>query len=91
MYVKLWTAVIKYTPQAVSDFHRKSTLSWPIYYVHLDVSGSIFSLAQMLTDASLQPGWLGLTGNPLKLWLAGMSITADVVYLIQQYALYGPV
>ncbi|KAK4505973.1 hypothetical protein PRZ48_003938 [Zasmidium cellare] len=91
VYVKLWTAVFKYTPQAVSNFRRKSTLGWSIYYVHLDISGGTFSLVQLLIDASLQPDWSGLTGNPLKLWLAGISLTADVIFLIQHYVLYGAV
>ncbi|KAF2160856.1 hypothetical protein M409DRAFT_70166 [Zasmidium cellare ATCC 36951] len=91
VYVKLWTVVFKYTPHAVSNFRRKSTLGWSIHYVHLDVGGGIFSLVQLLIDASLQPDWSGLTGNPLKLWLAGISITADAVFLIQHYIVYGAV
>lgn len=91
VYVKLWTAVFKYTPQAVSNFRRKSTIGWSIHYVHLDIGGGIFSLAQLLIDASLQPDWSGLTGNPLKLWLAGISLTADLIFMIQHYVLYGAV
>ena len=87
-YVKLLVTVFKYIPQAISNYHRKSTTGWSINQVLLDTAGSVFSLVQLLIDASMQADWSGFTANPLKFGLAGISMFFDAVFLFQHYALY---
>lgn len=51
----------------------------------------MLSLAQLVIDSSLQMDWTGLSGNPMKIGLAMVSLAFDVVFLLQHYVLYGPV
>lgn len=90
-YVKLLVTFFKYIPQVVANHQRKSTLGWSINQVLLDSAGGIFSLVQLVLDSSLQPDWSGLTGNPVKLGLANVSLLFDIVFLVQHYLLYGPI
>ena len=46
---------------------------------------------QLVIDSALQNDWSGLTGNPMKLGLANVSVLFDVVFILQHYCLYGPV
>lgn len=46
---------------------------------------------QLVLDSALQNDWSGLTGNPMKLGLANVSILFDVLFIVQHYVLYGPV
>ena len=48
-------------------------------------------MVQLVLDSALQDDWSGLTGNPMKLGLANVSIAFDVVFILQHYVLYGPV
>lgn len=78
-------------PQAISNYRRKSTVGWAIGQVLLDFGGGILSLVQLVIDSALQNDWSGLTGNPMKLGLANVSILFDVLFMVQHYVLYGPV
>lgn len=90
-HMKLLFTVFKYVPQVISNHRRKSTLGWSINQVLLDCCGGIFSLLQLLIDSSLQADWSGLTGNPVKLGLAIISLIFDVIFFVQHYVLFGPV
>ena len=57
----------------------------------LDFSGGLLSLLQLVIDSALQADWSGLTGNPIKLGLANISLLFDVVFILQHFVLYGPV
>ena len=46
------------------------------------------SIAQLVIDSSLQSDWSGITGNPVKLGLANVSIVFDVIFMVQHYILY---
>ncbi|KAK3056486.1 hypothetical protein LTR53_020470, partial [Teratosphaeriaceae sp. CCFEE 6253] len=59
--------------------------------VLLDFSGGILSLLQLVIDSALQADWSGLTGNPVKLGLANISLIFDVIFIAQHYVLYGAV
>jgi cystinosin len=48
-------------------------------------------MIQLLIDSALQADWSGLTGNPVKLGLANVSMVFDVIFITQHYVLYGPV
>ena len=41
-----------------------------------------------MIDSSLQSDWSGITGNPVKLGLANISIVFDVIFMVQHYILY---
>ncbi|KAF2486458.1 cystinosin [Neohortaea acidophila] len=91
-YVKLLVTVFKYTPQAISNVRRKSTIGFSIWQVLLDFSGGILSLLQLVIDSALQStGWRGVTDNPLKFGLANISMLFDVIFMVQHYILFGPV
>jgi len=46
------------------------------------------SIAQLGIDSYLQRDWSGITGNPVKLALANVSVFFDFIFLIQHYCLY---
>ena len=48
-YVKLFVTAIKYLPQLIFNFRRKSTKGWSIYMIYLDFFGGLMSMLQMLT------------------------------------------
>lgn len=54
----------------------------------MDLLGGILSTAQLVIDSSLQSDWSGITGNPVKLGLANVSIIFDIVFMVQHYILY---
>lgn len=90
-FVKLLLTVFKYIPQVIANYRRKSTVGWSINQVLLDFIGGIFSLLQLVIDSSRQADWSGLTGNPVKLGLANISLLFDLVFMTQHYVLYGSV
>ena len=80
--------MVKYIPQAWSNYQRKSTVGWSINQILLDVIGGVFSVAQLVIDSSLQSDWSGITGNPVKLGLGNVTIIFDVIFMVQHYILY---
>ncbi len=54
----------------------------------LDVQGGVLSLTQQIMDAVLTADWSALTGNPVKLALAMISIGFDVMFIVQHYVLF---
>lgn len=90
-YVKLVLTVWKYVPQVIANFRRKSTVGWSIVQQLLDFSGGVLSLLQLVIDSALQADWSGMTGNPVKLGLANISLIFDIMFITQHYVLYGPV
>lgn len=50
-YIKLAITLIKYVPQAVLNFRRKSTVGWSIENILLDFTGGTLSMLQMLLNA----------------------------------------
>nr|XP_057929673.1 cystinosin isoform X2 [Doryrhamphus excisus] len=50
-YIKLAVTLVKYMPQAVMNYRRKSTVGWCIGNVLLDLSGGVLSILQMIIDA----------------------------------------
>ncbi len=72
---------VKYMPQVVVNYRRKSTLGWSIEQIILDVVGGILSIAQLLIDCSLQNDWSGVKGNSVKLGLGNISLLFDSVRL----------
>jgi cystinosin len=87
-YIKLIVTAIKYFPQVIVNYRRKSTVGWSIEQILLDFSGGILSIGQLFIDASLQADWSGVTGNPVKFGLGNVSILFDIIFMTQHYVLY---
>lgn len=86
--VKMATSLVKYIPQAVLNHVRQSTHGWSIHNILLDLAGGVLSIAQLFYDASLNGGWAGVLGNPIKWGLGLVSIVFDVLFIVQHYVLY---
>ncbi|KAJ1548113.1 hypothetical protein HK096_004799, partial [Nowakowskiella sp. JEL0078] len=87
-FVKMSVTLIKYFPQAVFNFRRKSTVGWSINNILLDLTGGILSFLQLALDAWIVNDWNAIYGNPVKLGLGLVSIFFDVLFMIQHYILY---
>lgn len=87
-FVKLGVTFIKYFPQALLNYRRKSTEGWSIGNVLLDLSGGVLSLAQLLVDASEKNDFSYAFDNPVKLLLGFVSIFFDLLFVFQHYYLY---
>ena len=87
-YIKLALTMYKYSPQALSNYLRKSTAGWAIGQILFDTAGCILSLGQLAIDSALQDDWSGFFGNPAKLGLALISLAFDILFLVQHYLLY---
>lgn len=77
--VKLVVTVVKYIPQVLTNYRRQSTVGWSIEQILMDFFGGVLSVLQLVVDSSLQPDWSGLTNNPVKLGLGGLSVFFDIV------------
>ncbi|RWS14841.1 cystinosin-like protein [Dinothrombium tinctorium] len=87
-YAKLGITILKYTPQAWYNFKRKSTVGWSIGNVLLDFTGGIFSLLQMFLDSYNYDDWSNIFGNFTKFGLGMISISFDILFILQHYACY---
>jgi cystinosin len=50
-YIKLAITLIKYVPQAVMNYRRKSTVGWSIGNIILDFTGGMLSMLQMILNS----------------------------------------
>lgn len=87
-YVKLSVSIIKYIPQAVMNYRRKSTDGWSIGNILLDLSGGILSFIQMIFLAMNYDDWASIFGSFTKLGLSLVSIGFDIVFILQHYVFY---
>ncbi|KAL8951164.1 MAG: hypothetical protein Q9222_002852 [Ikaeria aurantiellina] len=87
-YLKLLITVIKYIPQAYTNYQMKSTKGWSIGQILLDLIGGVLSVAQVVLDSMLEGDWSGVTGNPVKFGLGNVSVVFDGVFMLQHYVLY---
>ena len=88
-YVKVGITAVKYIPQVMLNYQRKSTAGWAIWNILLDFSGGSLSIIQLIGDSFAQDGsWTGVIGNPAKLGLGLVSICFDVIFIVQHYVLY---
>ncbi|XP_069779329.1 cystinosin-like [Narcine bancroftii] len=90
-YIKLGIVLIKYIPQALMNYKRKSTVGWCIWNTLLDFTGGIFSLLQMFLQSYNNDEWLLIFGDPTKLGLGLISILFDVIFMVQHYCLYNKI
>ncbi|OAL22676.1 hypothetical protein AYO20_11164 [Fonsecaea nubica] len=87
-YIKLVCTFVKYIPQAFFNYKRQSTEGWSILQILFDLTGGVLSVAQLTIDASFGGDWSGITGNPLKLGLANISMGFDLLFIVQHFVLY---
>lgn len=87
-YVKILITLVKYVPQVILNYQRKSTVGWSIWNIILDFSGGILSDLQLILDCAALGDWTGITGNLAKLGLGLFSVAFDIVFMIQHYVLY---
>lgn len=80
--------VIKYIPQAVMNFYRKSTEGFSIGNILLDFLGGVTNYAQMATQSIDQGSWVNFYGNIGKTLLSFVSIFFDLLFMLQHYVLY---
>jgi len=86
--IKLTITIIKYIPQVLLNYNRKSTEGWNVWNVLLDFSGGMLSLLQLVLDCVDLGDWTGITGNWAKFGLSFVSITFDIVFMLQHVVLY---
>ena len=84
-YFKLSISFLKYWPQMIWNFKRKSTKGWSICNILLDFTGGLFSFLQMWME---HHNGKNLDINPVKLILSIMCMVYDLVFIVQHYWLY---
>ncbi|KAH8277089.1 hypothetical protein KR026_004919 [Drosophila bipectinata] len=87
-YVKLTITIIKYVPQALMNYRRKSTSGWSIGNILLDFTGGTLSMLQMILNAHNYNDWASLFGDPTKFGLGLFSVLFDVFFMLQHYVFY---
>lgn len=87
-YVKLAISLMKYIPQTILNFKRKSTTGWSIHNVILDFTGGLLSVVQLIGDATSKNDWSMVTGDPVKFGLGFTSMFFDIIFLNQHYICY---
>ena len=80
--IKLTITIIKYIPQVLLNYQRKSTVGWNIWNVLLDFSGGLLSLLQLILDAVAMDDFTAITGNWIKFGLSFVSLFFDVSFII---------
>ncbi|KAI3474952.1 hypothetical protein Pfo_030263 [Paulownia fortunei] len=79
---------IKYIPQAIFNFHRKSTSGFSIGNILLDFLGGVANNIQMAAQSIDQHSWENWYGNLGKTMLALVTIFFDILFMVQHYVLY---
>ena len=83
-WAKVLVSTVKYAPQVVSNYRRRSTVGWSIGQILLDFTGGVLSVTQLILDSALQGDWRGFTANPVKFWLGNLSIgcTSEIPFVV---------
>eukprot|EP00039_Didymoeca_costata_P024584 m.10755 g.10755 ORF g.10755 m.10755 type:complete len:404 (-) comp4314_c0_seq2:118-1329(-) len=87
-FIKMGVTFIKYIPQAVMNFKRKSTVGWSIGNILLDFTGGMFSMLQMGLQYYNNDDPSIFVGDPVKLALGLISVCFDLIFMTQHYILY---
>ncbi|KAK9983627.1 hypothetical protein SO802_033152 [Lithocarpus litseifolius] len=88
--IQAFMTVIKYIPQAVMNFTRKSTAGFSIGYILLDFTGGTANFAQMTVQSIDQGSLVNFFGNIGKMLVSLVSIFFDLIFMCQRYVLYPP-
>ena len=92
-WCKVFISLIKYIPQVISNYKRKSTIGWNIHNILLDFTGGAFSFAQNIVDSCRDDFSVTSDGQPrglniAKYALSFISIFFDIIFMTQHYILY---
>jgi len=92
-WCKVFISLIKYIPQAVSNYKRKSTIGWNIHNILLDFTGGAFSFGQNIIDSIRDKFSITTEGqskglNIAKYALSIISMVFDIIFMVQHYILY---
>lgn len=85
--VKLVCTFLRYTPQVIFNYQRKSTEGFAVETQLLDLIGGVASVMQMYLQAYNSDNY-GVFGNFAKFGLALVSIGFDLTLIFQHYVLY---
>ncbi|KAJ4962044.1 hypothetical protein NE237_021954 [Protea cynaroides] len=86
--IQVTMTTIKYIPQAIMNFGRKSTEGWSIGNILLDLLGGVMNYAQMTMQSIDQGSWVNFYGNIGKTLLSLVSVFFDLLFMFQHYVLY---
>ncbi|WKX99497.1 hypothetical protein Q1695_014408 [Nippostrongylus brasiliensis] len=87
-YIKMIVTLLKYIPQAILNYRRKSTVGWSIGNVLLDFTGGCLDILQMCLQCWNVSDWSAFYGNPVKFGLGLVSSLFDILFITQHYVLY---
>lgn len=88
--IQVCMTVIKYIPQALLNFRRRSTVGFSIGNISLDFFGGVANYCQMAVQSIDQNSWVNFYGNIGKTMISLVSIFFDIVFFIQHFILYRP-
>jgi len=86
--IQVGMTAIKYIPQAIMNFRRKSTIGWSVGNILLDLTGGVLNFCQMGVQSIDQHTLVNFYGNIGKTLLSLETVFFDVVFIIQHYVLY---
>ncbi|XP_058778928.1 cystinosin homolog [Vicia villosa] len=86
--IQVFMTLIKYFPQALMNFMRKSTDGFSIGSILLDFSGGVLNYSQMVVQSIGQDSWMNFYGNIGKVMISLVSIVYDTILMCQHYVLY---
>ncbi|KAK9925424.1 hypothetical protein M0R45_033748 [Rubus argutus] len=86
--IQVFMTAIKYIPQAIFNFTRKSTDGFSIGNILLDFTGGVANYAQMAVQSIDQDSWVNFYGNIGKTLLSLISIFFDLLFMGQHFVLY---
>lgn len=86
--IQVFMTAIKYIPQAVMNFKRKSTIGWSIGNIILDLVGGLTNFAQMGVQSLDQGTWVNFYGNIGKTLLSLEVVFFDLIFIFQHFVLY---
>lgn len=86
--IKVLITFLKFLPQVLFNYERKSTQGWSMPGTVMDLCGSVLSISQLVLDCYFLSDWRGVEGNFIKLGLGVISGTYDVIFIVQHYLLY---
>ncbi|KAJ4822221.1 hypothetical protein Tsubulata_045756 [Turnera subulata] len=86
--IQVFMTLIKYIPQAIMNFMRKSTDGFSIGNILLDFCGGLMNYAQMAVQSIDQNSWVNFYGNIGKTMISLVSVFFDLLFMCQHYILY---
>jgi cystinosin len=92
-WCKVFISFIKYIPQVMTNWRRKSTKGWNIHNILLDFTGGTFSFGQNIVDTLRHQSVIihddqSNSLNIAKYALSFVSIIFDIIFCIQHFILY---